>query len=142
MRLETITLPLALPIQRTIPMSINELVNRIGARSAEGLHLHLNYSTDYTAWFRLTKTVNFWFQVEMAGRLEEHGEVMTFVSAQTRVSLFTYAVTAILFILTLASLPSPLAGLFGLLCARMVTMLVVCTPDAYDEIAHVLDELN
>ena len=134
------SLPLRLAIQRTVPMSIHELANRVDSRKNEGLHLSLNYSTDYTAWFRLTKTVGYLFSVEMVGRLDEHGEAHTTVTAQTRVSLFTYAVIVALFMLTLLSLPAlPLAGLFGLLCARMVFMLVIVVPDAYTEIASVLD---
>ncbi len=131
------TTSLPLPIQRTVPASINELSNRIASR--DGLHLSVNYITDYTASFRLTKTLGYLFTVEMVGRLEEHGEALTYVTAQTRVSLFTYAVILALLVLSLLTLPSPIAGLFGLLCARMILMLVVCTPDTQEELAYALD---
>lgn len=129
---------LTLPIERTLPVSINELSNRINRIDDANLTFNLNYTTDYRANFRLSKTVGYLFIIEMVGQLEEHGEALTYVEAQTRISLFTYAVILTLFALTLILLPSPLAGLFGLLGARMVLLLVVCAPDAYQEIAGTL----
>lgn len=135
-------MPLTMPIQRSLSMSISELSNRIANHANDGLHLSLHYSTDYTASFRLTKSISFLYKVEMTGQMEEHGEARTFVTAQTRVSLFTYTVTFALFVLTLLSLTSPIAGLFGLLCARLVLLLVMCAPDSREEIARVLDTLD
>lgn len=131
--------PFPRTIQQTIPLSISDLTEYLQTRSeSERLRFQLSHVTDYTAWFRLSQTIGLLYTVEMTGKLEERGESVTVLTGETRTSLFTYAVIVVLAALTLLTLSSPVAALFGLLCARAVLMLIFCAPDTREELARIL----
>jgi hypothetical protein len=143
--LKSIRLPLlfrALPIDFLTPLSLEECAARLAQRQNK-IRVHLAPVRDNSAHFHMTKQVNYFYEIEASGKLEQYSVNATIVTAQVRVSAFTYGMTLLFAVLAVLFMQSIFSALFVLLFLRMMMMIVVCTNVCKEEmVALIIDTLD